>query len=56
MIWRCDLQPQYEAYKDEILTAIKRVLESGRYTLSSEVKDFESELSSLAINLAKSLL
>jgi len=46
MIWRCDLVPQYELYKEEIDTAIKRVINSGRYTLSSEVSEFEKEFSS----------
>lgn len=45
MIWRCDLLPQYEAYKDEIHEAITRVLESGRYVLASEVTAFEAEFS-----------
>jgi dTDP-4-amino-4,6-dideoxygalactose transaminase len=43
MIWRCDLVPQYEKYKQEIDQAIQRVLMSGRYTLANEVKAFESE-------------
>ncbi len=43
MIWRCDLLPQYEAYKDEIQEAITRVLESGRYVLAGEVAAFEKE-------------
>ena len=43
MIRRCDLIPQYEKYKDEILGAIQRVLSSGRYTLASEVAAFEEE-------------
>jgi len=45
MIWRCDLLPQYEAYKDEIQEAITRVLESGRYVLANEVAQFEKEFS-----------
>lgn len=45
MIWRCDLLPQYEAYKDEIQEAITRVLESGRYVLANEVAAFEKEFS-----------
>ena len=45
MIWRCDLLPQYEAYKDEIQAAITRVLESGRYVLANEVNQFEKEFS-----------
>ncbi|MFZ2339170.1 MAG: DegT/DnrJ/EryC1/StrS family aminotransferase [Bacteroidales bacterium] len=43
MIWRCDLVPQYELYREEILESIRRVLESGRYILSTEVKSFELE-------------
>lgn len=43
MIWRCDLLPQYEKYKEEIDAAIKRVLNSGRYTLAEEVHSFEEE-------------
>jgi dTDP-4-amino-4,6-dideoxygalactose transaminase len=43
MIWRCDLVPQYEAYRDEIHEAIDRVLHSGRYILASEVAAFERE-------------
>lgn len=43
MIWRCDLVPQYEAYRDEIRGAIDRVLGTGRYILASEVAGFEKE-------------
>ena len=43
MIWRCDLVPQYEAYKEEIHDAIQRVLDSGRYVLATEVEAFELE-------------
>lgn len=43
MIWRCDLMPQYEAYKEEIHEAINRVLSSGRYILANEVTAFENE-------------
>ena len=43
MIWRCDLVPQYEKYKEEIDDAINRVLLSGRYILSSETRAFEEE-------------
>jgi aminotransferase EvaB len=43
MIWRCDLLPQYHAYRDEIRAAIDRVLESGRYILADEVAAFEKE-------------
>ena len=42
MIWRCDLQPGYLAYKEEIDAAIARVLASGRYTLAEEVSRFEA--------------
>ncbi len=43
MIWRCDLAPQYEAYKEEIDNAIDRVLRSGRYVLGENVAAFETE-------------
>jgi dTDP-3-amino-2,3,6-trideoxy-4-keto-D-glucose/dTDP-3-amino-3,4,6-trideoxy-alpha-D-glucose/dTDP-2,6-dideoxy-D-kanosamine transaminase len=43
MIWRCDLVPQYETYRDEIHAAIERVLGTGRYILASEVAAFERE-------------
>lgn len=42
-IWRCDLRSQYKRYRREIDTAIKRVLNSGRYILSDEVSGFEKE-------------
>ena len=43
MIWRCDLVPQYNAYRGEIDEAIQRVLRSGRYILATEVAAFEQE-------------
>ena len=43
MIWRCDLVPQTEAYKAEILQAIERVLPTGRYILAGECAAFEKE-------------
>ncbi len=43
MIFRCDLVPQYKAYRDEIHTAMERVLNSGRYILADEVAAFEKE-------------
>lgn len=43
MIWRCDLVPQYQAYKDEIQEAIEKVLLSGRYVLGENVVAFEDE-------------
>jgi dTDP-4-amino-4,6-dideoxygalactose transaminase len=43
MIFRCDLVPQYEAYKTEILAAIERTLNSGRYIMASETEIFEKE-------------
>ena len=43
MIWRCDLLPQYKKYKKEIDNAIAKVLNSGRYTLASEISCFEKE-------------
>ena len=45
MIWRCDLVPQYEAYKSEIDAAIQQVLMSGRYVLAENVAAFEQEFS-----------
>lgn len=45
MIWRCDLVPQYEAYKAEIDAAMQRVLMSGRYVLAENVAAFEQEFS-----------
>ena len=36
---------QYQAYKEEIDSAIKRVLESGWYILGGELEKFESEFS-----------
>lgn len=45
MIWRCNLVPQYEAYKEEINEAINKVLSSGRYILANEVFNFEKEFS-----------
>jgi len=41
VIYRCDLTPQYKAYAGEIDSAIRKVLESGRYTLAREVEAFE---------------
>ena len=43
MIWRCDLSRQHAVYKDEIASAVARVLESGLYTLGPEVRAFEEE-------------
>jgi len=42
-IWRCDLVPQYEAYRQEIDAAIGAVLRSGRYVLAENVAAFEAE-------------
>ena len=41
MIFRCDLLPQYEEYKQEIYMAMDKVLKSGRYILASETEHFE---------------
>jgi dTDP-4-amino-4,6-dideoxygalactose transaminase len=46
MILCANPQAQYLAYKAEIDAAIKRVLDSGRYILGSEVDAFEQELAS----------
>lgn len=43
MMWRCDLVPQYEAYRAEIDAAIHEVLQSGRYVLADQGQQFESE-------------
>lgn len=43
MIWRCDLVPQTEVYRTEILDAIQRILPTGRYILASETAAFEKE-------------
>jgi dTDP-4-amino-4,6-dideoxygalactose transaminase len=43
MIWRCDLSRQHAAYKDEILPAISRILDSGVYILGPELRRFEEE-------------
>jgi dTDP-4-amino-4,6-dideoxygalactose transaminase len=42
-IWRCDLVPQYEKYKEEIDDAIHKVLSSGRYILGDNIDEFEQE-------------
>ncbi len=39
-----DLKPQYESIKEEIQTAISRVLESGQFIMGPEVKLFEQEV------------
>lgn len=41
MIWRCDLVPQYEKYREDILALTEKIGMTGRYILSSEVKGFE---------------
>lgn len=43
MIWRCDLTKQYDVYKNEIHSVIKKVLASGHYILGEEVNKFEKE-------------
>jgi dTDP-4-amino-4,6-dideoxygalactose transaminase len=43
VIFRCDLVPQYNAYKKEIHAAMERVLNSGRYILANEGAAFETE-------------
>jgi dTDP-4-amino-4,6-dideoxygalactose transaminase len=45
MLWRCDLVPQYEAYREELQDAMANVLSSGRYTLADHVRQFEVEFS-----------
>lgn len=46
MLWRCDLEPQHAAYKEEVEAAIARVLPTGRYVLGREVAAFEQEFAS----------
>jgi aminotransferase EvaB len=46
MIWRCDLEPQTQGYRTEILQAIERVLPTGRYILADECAGFEREYAS----------
>ncbi len=41
-----DLKKQYIAIKDEILTAIKRVMENASFILGKEVEEFEEEFAS----------
>jgi dTDP-4-amino-4,6-dideoxygalactose transaminase len=43
MIWRCDLSKQHAEFKDEVLAAIARVLDTGVYVLGPEVKKFEED-------------
>jgi dTDP-4-amino-4,6-dideoxygalactose transaminase len=43
MIWRCDLSRQHQEFKDEVLPAMLKVMESGVYVLGSELKRFEEE-------------
>lgn len=43
MIWRCDLAPQYDLYKDKIKECIDRIGASGRYILADEVREFEKK-------------
>lgn len=45
MIQRVDLKAQYLAYRDEISTAVARVLDSGKYTLGPETAGFEADFS-----------
>ena len=44
MIWRCDLAPQYDLYKDKIKECIDRIGASGRYILADEVREFEKKV------------
>jgi dTDP-4-amino-4,6-dideoxygalactose transaminase len=43
MIWRCDLSKQHAEFKEEVLPAIARVLDTGVYVLGPECKKFEEE-------------
>src|SRR3989344_5929287 len=42
-IVRCDLSQQYTFFRSKIEPAIKKVLSSGRYHLSSQTSRFEKE-------------
>lgn len=46
LVPQTDPGASYDAHKEEIDAAIKKVLESGTYILGKEVKDFEQEFSS----------
>lgn len=39
-----DLKPQYESIRQEIQAAINRVIESGRFIMGPDVKEFEQEI------------
>lgn len=41
MIWRCDLVPQYNKYRDRVLALTDKICLSGRYILANEVTRFE---------------
>lgn len=41
MIWRCDLVPQYEKYRQRVLELTDNVCMTGRYILADEVRKFE---------------
>ncbi|MEM0135474.1 MAG: DegT/DnrJ/EryC1/StrS family aminotransferase [Thermoplasmatales archaeon] len=43
MIKSADFQAEYKILKEELDTAYRRVMESGRYILDKEVSDFEKE-------------
>ncbi len=42
MIWRCDLVPQYEKYRNDIMELTDKIGRKGRYILDSEVREFEA--------------
>src|SRR5665213_1618275 len=43
MIWRCDLSRQHAEFKEQVLPAMLKVMESGVYVLGPELKQFEEE-------------
>ena len=45
MVFCANPKEQYQSYRDEINSAIQRVLDNGRYVLGEEVIQFESEFS-----------
>ena len=45
MIIPANPNAQYQSYKKDIDSALKKVISSGRYILGEEVKEFEKELS-----------
>jgi len=46
MLWRCDLRPQAEKYREKLISLTGSVLSSGRYILAKEVEKFEKAFAS----------